>query len=405
METVEKKSRKKKLSSSFSLLNSFKGDRVIWVVFFFLTLISLVSVYSSIGYEAVSTNRTPQSAFFRHAMFVLATYFLVIMLSNFDYRKFAPASWIGYLLSIVLLILALILGSDDLASGSGMGRWIRVPLIGSFQPSEFAKVVLVVYLARLLAMRKDELQNRKVFRNIVITTLIVVVLIFPQNFSTAAIIGFICFAMMRIAPVLPRHWRLTVLALIVIGVMAVFLGSKFEIPGLSRAGVWNSRIDKWLNFDDEEISQENMARMAVASGRFIGVGPGATVQARLMTQANNDMIYAIIIEETGMAGGLVVFLLYLFFYIRCMSISWRCKGDFGRMTVFGLGTLIFFQACIHMCVSVGALPVTGQTLPLISSGGSAYLCMGLAVGIIQSVAYDVNKKKKESKKVELIEEE
>jgi cell division protein FtsW len=109
-----------------------------------------------------------------------------------------------------------------------------------------------------------------------------------------------------------------------------------------------------------------------------------------MTQANNDLIYSIIIEETGMFGGMIVFLLYLYLYIRCIRIAIKCKGDFGRMTVVGLGTLIFLQAAIHMSVSVGALPVTGQTLPLISSGGTAYLCMGLALGIIQSVAYDSN---------------
>ncbi|MBQ6955031.1 MAG: FtsW/RodA/SpoVE family cell cycle protein [Bacteroidales bacterium] len=381
---------KKKFSlpSSFSLLNSFKGDRAIWIIFFFLTVASLVSVFSSIGYEAVTTHRTPGNAFFRHTMFVIATYLLVIILSNFDYRRFAPASWIGYLLSVVLLIVAFVLGHEDAASGSGMGRWIRLPLVGRFQPSEFAKVVLVVYLARTLAMKKTELREWKVFRNIVLTTLLVVALIFPQNFSTAAIIAVICFVMMRIAPVDARHWRLTVIGLVAFGLLLVFLGSHFEIPYLSRANTWSSRVDKWLNFDEDELSQESMARMAVASGRFFGVGVGSTVQARLMTQANNDMIYSIIIEETGMLGGISVFLLYLFLYIRCMRVAWRCKGDFGRMTVFGLGTMIFLQACIHMSVSVGAMPVTGQTLPLISSGGTAYLCTGMAVGIIQSVAFD-----------------
>ena len=386
--TETKRNRKLSLPSSFSLLNSFKGDRAIWLIFFFLTVISLISVFSSIGYEAVSTNRTPENAFFRHSIFVVATYLLVIFLSNFDYRSFAPASWIGYLLSIVLLVATFVIGKEDAVAGSGMGRWIRLPLVGRFQPSEFAKVVLVVYLARLLTMRKDELHDIKVFRNIVLTTLFVVLLIFPQNFSTAAIIALVCFAMLRIAPVEPRHWRLTVLGLAAFGLLVVFIGNKFDIPYLSRANTWSSRVDKWLNFDEEQLSQESMARMAVASGRFFGVGVGSTVQARLMTQANNDMIYSIIIEETGMAGGIVVFLLYLFLYIRCMRVAWRCKGDFGRMTVFGLGTLIFIQAGIHMSVSVGALPVTGQTLPLISSGGSAYLCMGLAIGIIQSVAYD-----------------
>ena len=392
-----KKNKRFSKSGSFSLLNPFKGDRVIWIIFFFLTVISLVSVFSSIGFEASLSKHTPQYAFFRHAAFVVATYFVVVIISNFDYRKFAPASWFGYLISIALLFVAMIVGSDDVTSGSGMGRWIRLPLIGTFQPSEFAKIVLVVYLARLLAMRKDTISDRKVFRNVVVTILVIVGLIFPQNFSTAAIIAFVCFVMLRIAPVTVRHWRLTVMFLLTFAVLAIVIGTKYpNIPLLGRAATWSGRIDKWLNFnpnEDEEnatveLTQENMARMAVASGRFFGVGVGSTVQARLMTQANNDMIYSIIVEETGMLGGCIVLVLYIFLYIRCMRIAWRCKGYFGRMTVFGLGTLIFSQACIHICVSVGALPVTGQTLPLISSGGSAYLCMGLAIGIIQSVAYD-----------------
>lgn len=390
--TDVEKNRKIKLPEKFSLLNPFKGDRVIWIIFFFLTVISLVSVFSSIGYEAVSNSRTPQHAFFRHLEFVIAAYVVVIMFSNFDYKKFAPASWIGYLLSIVLLVVTFFLGREDIASGTG--RWLELPGHISFQPSEFAKVVLIVYLARLLAINKDELTDLKMFRNIVITILIVIFLIFPQNFSSAAIIGFVCFIMLRIAPVRARHWRITVISLVVIGVLAVFLGWKYDIPVLSRAGTWVGRVDKWIHFDEQqEVTQENMARMAVASGRFIGVGVGSTVQARLMTQANSDMIYSIIVEETGMVGGIVVFALYLFLYIRCFRVAWQCKGYFGRMTVFGLGTTIFFQACVHMCVSLGAMPVTGQTLPLISSGGTAYLCMGMAIGIIQSVAYSEKKKK------------
>ena len=397
METEVKKERRFKLPSSSSLLNPFKGDRAIWIIFFFLTVISLVSVFSSIGYEAVSTNRTPQHAFFRHLEFVLFTYLVVIVFSNFDYRKLAPASWIGYLISIVLLIATFILGRENIASGTG--RFLALPGGIRFHPSEFAKIILVVYLSRLLALKKDELQDRKVFRNIVITILIVVGLIFPQNFSSAAIIGVICFIMLRIAPVKASYWRKTVLALVIVGVFAVFLGWKYDVPILSRAGTWVTRVDNWIHFDEQdEITQENMARMAVASGRFFGVGIGSTVQARLMTQANSDMIYSIIVEETGMFGGIIVFLLYLFLYIRCVRVAWGCKGYFGRLTVFGLGTTIFLQACIHMCVSVGAMPVTGQNLPLISSGGTAYICTGMAIGIIQSVAFDGKKKALANKK-------
>lgn len=382
---------------SRKLLNPFKGDKAIWFIFLLLAIISLISVFSSIGYSAALSGKSPEQVFVRHLIFVVLTFVVVILLSNFNYRRFSGISWLGYLVSLGLLVAVLVIGHKSNDAGSGMSRWLQLPLVGRFQPSELAKIVIVVYLARLLTQEKNNLKEWTTFRNILIPVLILVALVVSENLSTALIIFFICFAMIRIAPINVNHWRLTILGLVVLGALALLIGDKMNIPFLARSGTWSSRIDNWLNFNEDELSQESMARMAVASGKLFGVGIGSTIQARLMTQANNDLIYSIIIEETGMVGGLVVFLLYLYLYVRCIKIAIKCKGDFGRMTVVGLGTLIFLQAAIHMSVSVGALPVTGQTLPLISSGGTAYLCMGLALGIIQSVAYDVNLS--ESKKV------
>ena len=369
-------------------MNPFKGDMAIWFIFTVLAIISLISVYSSIGFSAITAMRTtPERAFLKHLVFVGVTFIGVALLSNMDYRKLSRLSWFGYLFSIGLLILVWVLGSDN-AAGSGKSRWFYIPMIGSFQPSELAKVVIVVYIARLIAQEKENLKEWATFRNIVIALLFLLLFIAPDNLSTALIIFIVCFAMLRIAPIDPRYWRRTLLGLIGAGLLLIFIGNQFNIPFLARSETWSNRVDNWLNFDPDELSQESMARMAVASGKFLGVGVGSTIQARLMTQANNDMIYAIIIEETGMLGGIVVFLLYALLYMQCIRIAWNCNGVFGRMTVMGLGTLIFLQAAIHMSVAVGALPVTGQTLPFISSGGSAYLCMGLALGIIQAVAQD-----------------
>ena len=375
---------------SRKLLNPFKGDKAIWFIFLVLAIISLISVFSSIGYSAITSNRTPEGAFMRHLLFVVLTFFVVIFLSNFNYRRFSGLSWFGYLLSIGLLIAVFIVGHKSNDAGSGMSRWIVLPVVGQFQPSELAKIVIIIYMARLLAQEKDNLRDWKTLRNIMIPLFVIIALVVSENLSTALIIFFVCFAMIRIAPINANHWRLTLLGLIVVGALALFIGEKMNIPFLARSGTWTSRVDRWMNFDPDQLSQESMARMAVASGKFFGVGVGSTVQARLMTQANNDLIYSIIIEETGLFGGIVVLLLYIYLYVRCIRIAIKCKGDFGRMTVIGLGTLIFLQAAIHMSVSVGAIPVTGQTLPFISSGGTAYLCMGLALGVIQSVAYDVN---------------
>ena len=381
---------KTKDNISRKLLNPFKGDKAIWFIFLALVVISLVSVFSSIGYSAATSNTTPEHAFIRHLEFVVATIVVVILMSNFDYRKFSRLSWFGYLLSVVLLIAVLVIGHKTNDAGSGMSRWLLLPGNIRFQPSELAKVIIIVYLARLLAQEKDNLKEWPTLRNIMIPLFIIIGLIVSDNLSTSIIIFLVCFAMMRIAPINVNHWRLTILTLVIVGVLALVVGEKMNIPFLARSETWTSRIDKWMNFNEDELSQESMARMAVATGRFFGVGIGSTIQARLMTQANNDLIYAIIVEETGMFGGIIVFLLYVYLYIRCIKIAIKCRGDFGRMTVIGLGTLIFLQAAIHMSVSVGALPVTGQTLPFISSGGTAYICMGLALGIIQAVAYDNN---------------
>ena len=383
---------------SRKLLNPFKGDKAIWFIFLVLAIISLISVFSSIGYSAVISDRTPEQAFVRHLMFVVVTFVVVILLSNFNYRQFSRASWFGYIISIALLIAVFVIGHKSNESGSGMSRWLMLPLVGRFQPSELAKVIVIIYLARLLAQEKDNLKEWTTFRNILIPIFIITILILSENLSTAVIIFFVCLAMLRLAPINVKHWRLTILALVVCGALALVVGENMNIPFLARSETWANRIDNWLNFNDQELSQESMARMAVASGKFFGVGIGSTIQARLMTQANNDLIYAIIIEESGMLGGIIVLLLYVYLYIRCIKIAMRCKGDFGRMTVIGLGTLIFLQAAIHMSVSVGALPVTGQTLPFISSGGTAYLCMGLALGVIQAVAYDVNLSEAKAKK-------
>jgi len=385
---------------TFSWLAPFKGDAAIWVIFLCLSFISLVSVYSAIGATAVGiSHTTPTHAFVKHLVFVLGSYVVAIVVSNINYRRLSPLSFWGYLLSVALLVAVLFIGHREEAAGSGMGRWIELPIIGRFQPSELAKVIVIVFLARLLTLYSDTLKEWKTFRNIMLSVLFVVALILPENLSTAVILFFTCFALMRFTDIDVRHWRRTLLALVLLGVVFILFNSRGESNNgpLARSSTWTSRVDNWLHPDPDELNQPNMARMAIASGKFFGNGVGNTVHARLMSQAHNDFIYAIIIEQQGMAFAIFIFFLYAALYLRCIRIAWKCKGGFGQLTVVGLGTLIFLQAAIHMGVSVGALPVTGQTLPLVSAGGTAYLCMALAMGIIQSVAADVNRKEKRAK--------
>lgn len=380
----------------------FAGDKIIWVVFFLLSIISLVSVYSSIGLYAYSAfaGRTPTSLFLRHLLIVVVTYAAVIWISHVNYRYLSRFAVLGYWATLVLLVLMLALSR---------GRWMSIPVIGTFQPSEIAKVVLVIFVARFLALKKDEAQELGTFLRVLVFIGGMVVFILPENFSMAALIAFVCYLMMYFGGINRTYWWRVfgVLALaVVIGLAVSYihyertLNAPDDAPqteeSIGRSKTWGHRLYSWMNPDYDDLTQENMSRMAIARGGVLGVGVGNTVHARLMTQAHNDFIFAIILEETGMVGGLLVFSLYAIFYFRCIKISWRCKGRFGALMVAGLSTMIYLQALLNMCVAVGVLPVTGQTLPFISYGGTAYLFLGCGLGIIQSVAADVNKKEQEA---------
>lgn len=374
------------------LAKIFKGDRTIWVVFFLLSIVSLLAVYSSIGLYAYSAfaSKTPTTLFLRHLLIVVMTYVVVVMLSRVNYRYFSRFAVLGYWAAIVLLVVMLALNQ---------GRWVRIPVIGQFQPSEIAKVVLIIFVARMLALKKDHAGDLGQFLMLLIYIAAVVVLVLPENFSTAALIFLSAYIVMYFGGANKKYWwRLFLVGVVlVIGFLAVSYykyekslnaGSDTEMV-IERQETWGHRVYSWINPKTDELTQENMARMAIARGGIARLGIGTTVHARLMTQAHNDFIYAIIIEETGMVGGLFVFVLYSIFYFRCVKLTRRCKGRFGALTVAGLGTMIYLQALVNMCVAVGVLPVTGQTLPFISYGGTAYLFLGCALGVIQSVAADV----------------
>lgn len=360
----------------------FRGDKIIWVVFLLLSTISLVAVYSSIGLYAYSMHGAgPTGLFLKHFVIVAATYVVIILLSRVNYRLFSRFAMLGYWVSLVLLAVMLAL----------QGRWLRLPVIGQFQPSEIAKVVLIIFVARMLALKKEQVKELGTFLMLLIYIAPVVLLVLPENFSTAALIFLSAYLVMLFGGVSRRYWwRLMIVAVAVVGVaMFVMLKTGESSDVLERSETWVNRVDRWIHPNPDELSQENMAKMAIARGGVVGVGIGNTIHARLVTQAHNDFIYAIIIEETGMLGGIVVFLLYSFFYFRCIRLAWRCQGRFGALTVAGLGTMIYLQALVNMSVAVGVLPVTGQTLPFISYGGTAYLFLGCALGVIQSVAADV----------------
>lgn len=366
-------------------LNILAGDKALWVIFILMSIISLVAVYSTIGYSAITEfHTTPRTMFVKHLGVVVLGFALIIGLSRVNYRYFSKMSLFGYIISLILVIVVAIMQT----------RWIRIPGVPSFQPSEFAKMVLMIFLARNIAINRDKLDESSTFWILLGTIVLVCAFVVGENLSTALLIFLAGYILLFFGGVNRRMWWRGFAAFAILGLVAFvviyFCGDKMD---LFRSSTWGHRLQAWLHPNPNELNQENMARMAVARGGFTGNGIGTTIHGRLMTQAHNDFIYAIIIEEVGMLGAIVIFLLYALFYFRCIRIANACKGLFGSLSVAGIGTVIFLQAFINMAVAVGVLPVTGQTLPFISYGGSSYVFLAMGVAVIQSVAID-NKKQR-----------
>lgn len=370
-------------------LNILKGDKVIWTVYIMLTLISLIAVYSSIGLSAiVDSGSTPTKQLLKHAMMIMISYAAIWGISKVDYRVFSRLATIGYLVSICLLLLAAVTKT----------RWISI-LGLEFQPSEIAKICLIVFVGNFLSKNKEHIDSIETFFKALFTIIVVVALIVFQNFSTAALVLITCYLMLYFAGTNKTWWwRFLLIGLVGVGLTLLFLSKSYQnldpSTTVERAETWGHRIDTWLHPTDG-LSQENMAKMAVARGKLTGVGIGNTIHARLMTQAHNDFIFSIIIEESGAIMGVLIFLLYGILYFRTIQIARKCKGMFACITISGIGTVIFIQAIMNMGVGVGLFPVTGQTLPFISYGGTAYVFLSCGIGIIQSV---VNTNNKEAKK-------
>lgn len=365
-------------------LNILAGDTALWVIFFLLSGISLIAVYSSIGVTAIDKmSATPMQAFFKHLGLVAMTYLVIIILSHFNFRYFSrPSLWLFF---ICIALLVLVIFIDPVYK-----RWIRLPYMPSIQPSEIAKVVLLVFTARNIALSRDRLNEPITFYMLLVPVVIVTALVAPSNLSTGLLIFISCYLLLFFGGVnrnLWWKWFAIMLALLMLSfVLLYYIGDKID---LFHTSTWGHRLQNWLHPDPTELSQENMAKMAVERGGFLPhLGIGTTIHGRLMTQAHNDFIFAIIIEEVGSLIGAFIFLLYAWFYFRCILIATRCQVLFGSLAVAGIGTMIFIQAVLHMSVALGVIPVTGQTLPFISHGGTAYIFMGLGIGVIQAVAAD-----------------
>jgi len=368
-----------------------KGDRTIWGIFIFLTIVSVLAVYTSIGFTARhDLGRSPLLATLRHLLFVVIGYGCVWVGSRLPYRLYARGSRLAFIGSVALLFVVLVFFGT---------RWVRIPIIGTFQPSEIAKICLIFYLATIFSRHKERVEDKYFVPLALIPVIITCGLIFPENLSSAIIAFVVSIVMMFVAGVKKgalAKWLLILLAAAVLFALIMVVVDK----PLFRSETWASRVDKWMNPDPNIYNQENMSRMAVARGGLIGAGIGNTIHGRLMTQAHNDFIYSVIVEETGSAMGIIILFAYSLLYFRCILVARRSDKLFCKLICVGMGTLIYVQALIHILVSVGVIPVTGQTLPFISYGGSAYIFMSIGLGAVQSVAQDYRKRKAQAEKAD-----
>lgn len=401
----------------------FKGDPVIWVVYFFIIAISLVEEFSAASSLAYKSGDY-WGVFYNHASLLFGGFFCMWGIHNIPCRFFKVVPLFGLPIICIALISTLIFGHT---SNEG-ARWLSVFGI-QLQPSEFAKPILVTTIALYLSINQQEKSaDPRVFRHILFITAIICGLILTQNFSTAALIFAVVYMMLIIGRI-PWNLIFKLTAVIVGSVFVLFIillslpkdSFVYDLPGMGRAKTWKSRIadfteDKHksdttfkqakaanqpLNKDSIEAAnypiadnaQVGHANIAIASAHIIGKGPGNSVQRDFLSQAYSDFIFAIIVEELGWLGGAVVILLYLILLFRAARIANRCERNFPAFLILGLALLIVFQAMLNMLVATSLIPVTGQTLPLISRGGSSILSISISLGMMLSVSRYARKRK------------
>ncbi|MBI9066942.1 MAG: FtsW/RodA/SpoVE family cell cycle protein [Salinivirgaceae bacterium] len=367
----------------------FKGDTAIWLIIFLLAIFSMLTVYSATGTLAYKKMGGNTSYFlFRHMAFLLFGIGITFIVHNISYKIYYSLSQLLLYISIPLLAWTLFKG----VSLNEAARWITLPGTGlSFQTSDFAKFALIMYVARLLSSNQENIQDPKVaFKPILIWVLIVCGLILPANFSTAAMLFAICLVLMFIGRIRVLHLA----GLVGVGVVAIaiFVAIAWNMPNQGRVATWKVRIENYLGDGSGDNYQTNQSKIAIVNGGLFGKGPGNSTQRNFLPHPYSDFIYSIIIEEYGLLGGLFVLLLYLFLMYRVGAIVRKSQRTFPAFLVIGLAFSLVFQALINMGVAVNVFPVTGQTLPFVSMGGTSIIFTSGALGIILSVSRTVQPK-------------
>ena len=406
-----------------TLGNIFKGDKVIWMVFFFLCIISVIEVYSA------SAGLTYKGGHYwapivKHTGILLVGVFAMVVTLNIKCKYFKIVTPFLLLIAVVTLITVLLAGQ----SSNGAQRWISIVGI-QFQPSEIAKGALVLATAQILsAMQTEHGADKNAFKYILIVSAFIIPLIMVENLSTAMLLCMVIFMMMIIGRVpgkiLGKALGVVTLLILTIFTLVMVVGKDHEKENANpnhieqvataeqkkdpsmfgsvfhRFDTWKGRIDRFIagketppeEFDLDKDAQIGHANIAIVSSNFIGKGPGNSVERDFLSQAFSDFIYAIIIEEMGLFGGFFVAMLYIILLFRTGRIANRCENNFPAFLAMGLALLLVTQALFNMCMAVGLAPVTGQPLPLVSKGGTSTIINCVYIGAILSVSRSAKKK-------------
>lgn len=374
-----------------TIFTHIKGDRAIWAIVAVLAILSFMPVYSaSTNLVYVVGNGSTTGHLIKHIALLIMGFGILYGVHKIPYRYFSGGSVL--MLPIVILLLIFTLAQGTIIGGANASRWIRIPFVGvGFQTSTLAALVLLVYVARYLAKNKEK---KIVFRESLIQLWVpvgvILVLILPANFSTTAILFFMIVLLTFIGGY-PLKYIANVVGMGIVA-LGLFILVVKAFPDLmpNRVTTWEKRITGFFSEKQVENYQVEKAKIAIATGGVTGKGPGKSVQKNFLPQSSSDFIYAIIVEEYGLVGALLVIFIYFLLLFRIIISAKKATTIFATLLVIGVGLPIVFQAIINMAVAVNLFPVTGQTLPLISSGGTSIWMTCFALGMILSVSASKN---------------
>ena len=369
------------------IFQHIKGDRTIWAIVAILAIFSFMPVYSaSTNLVYVVGSGSTLGYLVKHMVLLIMGFGIIYGVHKIPYRYFSGGSVL--MLPIVILLLVFTLAQGTIIGGANASRWIRIPFVGiGFQTSTLAGLVLMVYVARYLAKNKENKINfKESLLQLWLPVATVLILILPANFSTTAII----FTMILMVTFIGGYPIKYIAFILGVGILAlsffVLTAKAFPDAMPNRVQTWQNRIENFSDAKSKEAYQVEKAKIAIATGGPLGVGPGKSVQKNFLPQSSSDFIFAIIVEEYGLVGGVLIVFIYFLLLFRLFVVIRKTTTVFATLLVVGVGCPIIFQATINMAVATNLFPVTGQTLPLISSGGTSIWMTCFALGMILSVS-------------------